>query len=131
MAQWPAVITLLVSYLGLSLDPVPVATEVPDPRPPELVQIRRVGGPALPPVREAVRIDVFCWAETEERAYTLGNLAREAIWELNGQDLAGLPVYDVSEFMGLTMTADDETRTPQLWATYELTVRADGAVPRY
>lgn len=130
MTQWAPVITMLVSYLGASLDPIPVATEVPDPRPPELVQIRRVGGPALPPVRETVRVDVFAWAASEERASTIGLQVREAIWALHGQTLAGLPVYEVGEFMGPTMAADDQTRTPQSWATYELLVRADGAIHR-
>ncbi len=128
---WPPVVTLVVSYLATTMAPIPVATSVPDDRPPEFIQVRRVGGPALPPVRETVRLDVFVWAATEERAYTVGSQVREAIWALNGQTLAGLPVYDVGEFLGPTMTADDETRSPQLWATYELTVRADGAVPRY
>jgi hypothetical protein len=124
------VVTTIVGYLAGVLDPVPVATRVPEERPVEFIQVRRVGGPALPPVRETVRLDVFCWAETEVRAYQLGTYVREALWALNGQVLGGLPIYEVGEFMGPTMTADDQTRTPQLWATYELIVRADGAIHR-
>jgi hypothetical protein len=130
MSGFADIVATVVSYLTGALDPTPVATRVPETRPVEFVQVRRVGGPALPPVRETVRLDVFCWAESEARAYQLGTCVREALWALNGQVLAGLPVYEVGEFMGLTMTADDQTRTPQLWATYELTVRADGAIHR-
>lgn len=130
MTAWPAVVSLLVTYLTAELAPIPVATEVPEDRPVEFVQVRRVGGPALPPVRELVRLDTFAWAASEERAYQVGLYVREAMWALNGQLLATLPVYEVAEFLGPTMTADEETRSPQLWATYELTVRADGAIPR-
>jgi hypothetical protein len=130
MTQWYPVVTMVVGYLAGMVDPIPVATEVPEARPPEFIQVRRVGGPAVAPVRESVRIDTFAWAATEERAYAIGNQVREAIWALHGQALAGLPVYEVAEFMGPTMTADDQTRTPQLWTTYELLVRADGAIHR-
>jgi hypothetical protein len=124
------IVTTMVAYLAGMLAPVSVATRVPETRPLEFVQVRRVGGPALPPVRETVRLDVFCWAETEARAYQLGTYVREAMWALSSQMLAGVPVYEVGEFMGPTMTADDQTRTPQLWATYELIVRADSAIHR-
>lgn len=129
-APWSPVVSMLVGYLAGMVRPIPVATEVPENRPPEFIQVRRVGGTAQAPVREAVRVDVFAWAASEERAYAIGNQVREAVWELGGQMLTGLPVYEVSEFMGPTMTADHETRTPQLWATYELLVRADGAIHR-
>ena len=130
MTAFPDIVTLVVGYLGAAMAPIPVATEVPAQRSPEFIQVRRVGGPALPPVREVVRLDTFSWAATEARAYQVGQMVREAIWALNPQVLSGCPVYEVAEFLGPTMTADDDTRSPQLWATYELTVRADGAVRR-
>lgn len=130
MSGFPDIVAAIVAHLGAVMAPIPVATEVAEDRPPEFVQVRRVGGPALPPVREAVRLDVFAWAATEVRAYQVGTTVRDAFWALNGQVVDGITVYEVGEFLGPTMTADAETRTPQLWATYELTVRADGAVPR-
>jgi hypothetical protein len=130
VADFTDMVTPTVAYLAVRMAPVPVATDVPDPRPPEFIQVRRVGGPALPPVREVVRLDVFVWAQTETRAMLLGTVVRAFVWALQGQSLAGSPVYEVAEFMGPTMTADDQTRTPQLWATYELIVRADGAIHR-
>lgn len=117
-------IALLVAYLGPALAPVPVASRVADERPLEWLQVRRVGGPALPPVREAVRFDVFAWAETEERATIIGHQARSAVWALAGTDRLGVTVYTVGEFMGPTMTQDEETRSPQLWITFEVLIRA-------
>lgn len=130
MTGFPPTVALVVAYLAPILAPIHVGTEVPAVRPVEFVQVRRVGGPALPPVRELVRLDVFAWAATEERATQVGGYVREAMWALQGLVIGGVPVYEIGEFMGPTMTEDDQTRTPQLWTTYELTVRADSAIHR-
>lgn len=130
MTAFPEPLPLLIAYLAPILAPIHVGSEVPVNRPTEFIQVRRVGGPALPPVRQLVRVDVFAWAATEERALQVGGYVREALWALQGLIIGGVPVYEIGEFMGPTMTEDDQTRTPQLWTTYELTMRADGAIHR-
>jgi hypothetical protein len=127
MTDFADVVAILVAYLDPLLS-APVATRVPIPRPVEFIQVRRVGGPALPPARELVRVDVFAWAETEVRAAQLGRAARQAVWALAGTTVDGMTVYQAGEFMGPTMVDDDETGVAQSWTTYELIVRAEPAM---
>lgn len=109
--------------------PVEVSTRVPDPRPVEFVQVRRVGGAAEMPVRESVRVDVWAWAATEPRAQWLASEARRLVWDLQGRTVDGMTCYRVGEFLGPRMFDDPETGTPRSWATYEVVVRADPIVP--
>lgn len=121
-------IGLLVAYLGPVVAPVPVSGRVPRPRPPEFVQVRRVGGVAVPPVREIVRVDVFAWAADDVRAIEVGGLAREALWSLAGTVgvlAPGEPVYTVAEFKGPGSDDDEETGSPRYWFTVELMIRAN------
>ncbi|MCP4959666.1 MAG: hypothetical protein GY925_10405 [Actinomycetia bacterium] len=110
------------------VDGVSVSSKVPSPRPDEFIQIRRIGGPGVPPVTEVVRLDVFTWADTGPRAMELLGLVRESIWALAGGVALGYVVYGVVEFMGPTQSDDTETSTPRGWYRPELTVRADAVI---
>lgn len=118
-------VALLVAHLAPIVAPVQVAGRVPASRPAELVQVRRVAGPAMPPVREIARIDVFAWADTDPRAVTIGNQVRAAVWALAGNATLGVNVYQVSEFKGPGLDDDPLTGASRVWATYDLHVRAD------
>ncbi len=114
------------------LDPVDgtvaVVSEIPKPRPEEFVQIRRIGGPGLPPVRELVRLDVFAWAQTGPRAMAILALVRASIWQLAGGTDLGYQVYQVNEFLGPSQSDDTATGQPRGWYRPELTVRADDVI---
>ncbi len=125
---WPDAVGLVVAYLDQALTPTPVSSRVPKPRPDEFVQVRRVGGSATPPVRDQPRLDVFTWAPTDPEAMALAHAVREALWALAGNDLLGVTVYDITEFLGPRQDDDDVTGTPRVWATYSLTIRADTAI---
>lgn len=125
----PDPLALLRAYLLPLVAPVPVVVRVPDPRPEKLVQIRRVGGPAVAPVRDRPRIDVLAWAATDAEAVALQSTARSAIWALRGTGTLGVMVYDVEEFLGPRLDDDPEYAVPRCWATYQLTIRADDITP--
>lgn len=125
---FPDVVALLIAHLAPVVAPVPVQSRVPDPRPDEFVQVRRVGGTPAEPVRDVPRIDVIAWAATEPRATEIANMLRTAIWALPGTTLLGPTCYRVAEFMGLRMDDDGETGTPRAWITFELAVRADDVI---
>lgn len=127
---YPDVIKLLREYLlgpnvGLQ---VPIASRVPNPRPPTWLQLRRIGGPQLLPVRDQPRIDAFAWAPTEPEAWALAEQVRRNIHALAGTTLLGPVVYRVQEFLGPRQLDDPETSTPRYLATYTLDVRADDAI---
>lgn len=128
--SYPDVVALLRDYLLPIVTPRQVAARVPDPRPAEWVQIRRVGGGQLRPVRDRARVDVFAWAATEPAATSLADTLRVAIHALAGTTLLGPTVYRVDEFLGPRMDDDPLTGRPRVWATYTLDVRADDAIAR-
>lgn len=125
---WPDAVGLVVAYLDQALTPTLVASRVPEDRPDEFVQVRRVGGPATPPVRDQARLDVFTWAVTDPEAMDLAYTVREALWLLPGTDLLGPVVYRIEEFLGPRQDDDVVTGTPRVWATYSLTLRANNAI---
>ncbi|MFP3990651.1 hypothetical protein U9R90_24940 [Streptomyces sp. E11-3] len=125
---FPDVNESLIAYLSSIVAPVRVVSRVPDPRPTGLVQVRRVGGPATPPVRDAARVDIWCWEADDRSAMALALQVRTAIWALSGTALLGFPCYRVSEFLGPRLDEDPVTNRPRAWATYQLLVRADEAI---
>jgi hypothetical protein len=125
---FPDVNEALITYLTTIVGPVPVVSRVPDPRPQELVQVRRVGGAATPPVRDSARMDIWAWGPDDKTAMDLALQVRAAVWALSGTTLLGFPCYRVSEFLGPRLDDDPVTNSPRAWATYSLLVRADNAV---
>lgn len=126
--SYPDVVALLRTYLLPIVTPVQVVSRVPDPRPTQLVQIRRVGGTQQRPVRDRARVDAFCWAATEPAAYALADQVRVAVHQLAGTDTLGPAVYRVDEVLGPRYDDDPLTSTPRVWVTYTLDVRADDAI---
>lgn len=125
---YPDVIALLYTYLKPIVTPVAVASRIPDPRPGSLVQIRRVGGTQLRPVRDQPRVDAICWADTDPHAWTLADTVRRSIHALAGTTLLGPMCYRVDEFLGPTQIDDPLTGSPRVMATYSFTIRADDAI---
>lgn len=126
---YPDAVALLVTYLD-GLHAIPVASRVPDPRPDEWIQVRHVGGSDVRPVRDASRVDVFCWSTTDPAAYTLAETVRREIHALAGTTtLTGsVMCYRVDEFLSPRQFDDPETGVPRRWATYTLTLRANEAI---
>ena len=133
---FPDTVGLTIAYLTPRLD-AHVGSRIPNPRPDRFAQVRRVGGRALPPVRDLVRLDVFTWAPSEPDAMALALDARRALWALAGTTLLGPTTYQVSEVLAPRQDDDDQPATstpssgggtPRVWATYELVVRADAAI---
>jgi hypothetical protein len=119
---------LLIAYLTPLTAPVPVVSRVPDPRPAPLVQVRRVGGAALLPVRDSARLDVKCWDPDDQAAMALALLVRAHVWALSGTALLGPVCYRVQEFLAPRLDDDPVTNSPVAWATYSLDIRADDVV---
>jgi hypothetical protein len=129
---FPDTVALYIAHLTPIVAPVKVATRVPRQRPDEFVQVRRVGGIPLQPVRDVARLDVFCWADTDPKAWALAAAVRDATWALAGTNLLGPVVYDVSEFLGPRQAdeTDSDKPAPRVWTTFELAVRADDVIHR-
>lgn len=128
--MYPDIIALLVAYLQPIVTPVKVVARVPDPRPTRLLQLRRVGGTQLRPVRDRPRVDVITWDDDEPGAMALAELARRSIGALQATTTLGPMVYRVDEFLSPTQTDDPVTGSPRVLVTYSITIRADDAIAR-
>lgn len=124
---FPDVVLLLRDYLQPILDPVPVSSRVPKPRPTQFVQIRREGG-HTETIRDVARIDIITWAPTDPEAMRIALDARAAIWALAGRDHLGVMCYRVEEFLAPRQDDDEKTGTPRVWFTPELHLRADEVI---
>lgn len=123
----PDAVALVVTYLD-GLHSVPVVSKVPNPRPPEFIQVRRVGGAGLPPVRDVARLDIFTWSTSGPAAGLLAGTVREQMFALARTTTLGVQCYRVEETL-LRQFDDTETGQARYWATYALTLRADEVLP--
>lgn len=124
----PDVVTLVVAYLDALHSTPTVASRVPNPRPNELIEVRRVGGAGLPPVRDVARLDIFSWSATEIAAETLGATVRAQMLALARSSLGGVPVYRVEETL-YRQFDDPGSGAPRMWGTYAITLRANEILP--
>lgn len=124
---YPDIIALLRAYL-LPIVSVPVASRVPDPRPAQWVQLRRVGGTQQRPVRDQPRVDAIAWADSDPDAWDLAELVRRSVHGLTGTTTLGPVVYRVDETLGPRQLDDELTGSPRVWATYSISIRADDAI---
>lgn len=81
---------------------VPVASRVPNPRPPEFIRTFRTGGPGrFNRVSEVVTVVVESYATTETRAAALAQACRTALAETQGRTVLGVHVKTVTEASGI------------------------------
>lgn len=125
---YPDVIAMVITYLD-GLHAVPVASRVPDPRPTRWIQVRKVGGAELRPVRDVARIDVFCCNDTGDAASDAdAQIVRGELHALAKTSTLGIVCYRVDEVMAPRPSDDPLTGKSRSWATYAFTVRANDAI---
>ncbi|WP_431784326.1 hypothetical protein [Streptomyces chumphonensis] len=122
---FPDAAAVAIDYLRPALaergSPVPVGTRVPSPRPDRFVRIERIGGGRRDKVTDRARLDVHCWAESEEAAHDLATLARALLGDLPGW--RGAVAYDVAEVGGPNLMPDPVTDTPRYAFAVEVSLR--------
>jgi len=105
------------------VDGVTVFSRPQNPRPSEQVVIRRVGGTARDLVTDAPLFTVEAWAQDDERAERLCNLARFALHSLPRSSSLGVPFYTVVEIAGPAFLPDPETDLPRYSCTVQVALR--------
>lgn len=125
----PDAVALVIAYLD-GLHTEQVSAKVPNPRPSKLIQVRRIGGGGLPPVRDVARLDVICWDDAgSAAASTLGTTVRAEMFALaRTTTLGGVDCYRVEESL-FRQFDDEETEAYRTWGTYALTLRANEIPP--
>lgn len=129
---WPDIVAAVIAHLDAdsSLNGVTVTNEVPPTMPDKLLQVRRVGGPAAPPVRDRARLDLIAWADSSAEAMAVALAARTLAHALWGVTLSpsGVIVYRVEEFQGPRQIDDPLTGKRRVIQTQTVTYRADEAI---
>ena len=129
----PDTVGLMIAWVvGLSLPgSPPVSAEIPDPLTEDHVQVRRLGGPALPPVRDQPLIHLSSWAPTDKLALDRLNIIRPQMWALVGTATLGVTVYELDETAGPTSTTDPQGGRPFAFMRWAVTVRANDIIHQF
>lgn len=105
--------------------------EIPDPIPVDYIQVRRMGGPAMPPVRDQPLLQFSSWAASDLESMNRLQVIREGLWALQGTDGLGVTLYEVFESAGPTSTTDSQTSRRYAFMRTALTVRADDIIHQF
>lgn len=103
---------------------IAAGVDIPNPRPPEFVQVSRVGGVARL-VSESPMVQLIVWGGTWSSAFSLAARVRRIVHSLSM--LEGQPVYRVREVGGLSRSPDPVNGSPRYQFTVEIQVRGFNA----
>ena len=123
----PDTTALLITWVQTvtGLPAAQISADIPDPIPTDFVQVRRLGGSGLPPVRDQPLIQFSSWATSDRLAMVRLEEIRTALWTLPGSTTLGITVYAVDDSSGPTSTTDPNTGRRFAFMRNTITVRAD------
>lgn len=96
------------------------STKVPNPRPPEFLVVRRIGGSARDLVTDVPVIQIEAWAATESRAALIAQTARAVVHWL--ESINGHAVWLEEEVTGPVSYPDGSAQARYL-GSYAIAVR--------
>lgn len=99
IVQYPDSVLLVVKYLRECMPGLLAFSRVPDPRPAEFVRVKRLGGLRNSRITDRPRIDIQCWAQSEEDAERLISRVRAYALAMAGQR-GSTTVHRVREVAG-------------------------------
>lgn len=101
--------------------PVPVLSSIPTKRPTEFIRVLGAGGSEQDAVVDVPTIVIEAWATRASRAIELAQAARGLMHWFT--DIAGTPVYNVTEFAGPGDLPDPLSNQARFTATYSVSMR--------
>lgn len=104
----------------------PIKQNVPNPRPPEFLIVRRIGGPRRDLVTDLPTMLIEGWAKTPSRALQITQAARSILYWFT--DINGHSLWVDGEFGGPTNYPDELSGTPRYTSTYSVAIRAREAI---
>ncbi|MFI7009970.1 hypothetical protein [Streptomyces sp. NPDC050145] len=122
---FPDAVLLVVDYLRAVMPGVEVGTRVPADRDetyPEFIRVERLGGARNSLVTDRPRVDVHCWAGSEEAAETLTARARAHVHAMAGRR-GDTTVYNVREVTGPQWLPDSTSGQPRYAFAVEFSTR--------
>jgi hypothetical protein len=117
-----------VAWLKPRLIGVKVATEVPNPRPGELVKVSITGGSTPNRVTERTQLTLECWAVTSIRASEICRTARAMITAMDGEMINGVFIRRVQTVGGPVFFPDPDSDRPRYQTTMLISHRFTGVL---
>lgn len=131
LVVFPDVVDIAVQHLTDQLaiheQTATVGSVVPNPRPDELVVVRRTGGTRLNLVADEPNITVECWARRAEDAHDLAQLCRAILHAMRASSVAGVPIYRVTDVGGPVDLPDPTSNKPRYTFTVAIAARGWGS----
>jgi hypothetical protein len=112
-----------ITWLSARVGDVQVGTEVPDPRPDELIKVSRTGGSDTNIVTERGQLTFECWAADSVRASELCRLVAALVRAMDGQTVDEIFIRRVRTVGGPVAFPDPATDLPRYQYTAELATR--------
>jgi hypothetical protein len=121
VVKFPDAVLLAVDYLRTATG-VATYSRVPSPLPDTFIRVERLGGFRNTVATDRPRLDIECWAGTEEAAADLLSLARAYVGAMAGTRGA-TTVYNVVEVTGPQWLPDSATGHPRYAFAVEFSTR--------
>ena len=122
MVLFPDAVDIAIQALDAALSE-PVRSRVPNPRPATFVRVIRTGGPRRNIVTDQPTLTVESWASTCEAASDLAQRARQALHNLVGTQVDGVPIYRVDEASGPADLPDPLSDQARYSQTFSVALR--------
>lgn len=119
---FPDAVLVAIDYLRPRFPGVPVQSRVPESRPDEFITVRRIGGQRRSLILDRPRVDIHCWAASEEDAEALTARVRAHTLAMAGRR-GTTTVYDVQEVGGPQWLPDDTSGQPRYAFAVEFSTR--------
>lgn len=126
---FPDAVFVVIQYLRAALGDTPVYSRVPESRPAQFVRVERLGGLRSSLVTDRPRIDVECWADSEEAAEALMSRSRAHVLAMAGKR-GETTVYNVAEVSGPMWLPDSTSGQPRYSFAVEFSTRAIGTLTK-
>ena len=104
---------------------VPVAAEVPNPRPASFVRVVRAGGNARDLVTDSAVVVFEAWAPSQLAAGELGRRMAAYVRASAQSDVGGAWIRSVSDVAGLQYSPDPTSEVPRYLYTAEVRLRVE------
>ncbi|WP_040815051.1 hypothetical protein [Nocardia concava] len=120
-AEAVVVAALNASFAGRG-ETAKVATRVPNPMPSRMVRVSLVATHRQTPGHFYGSILVECWAATEVAASALARTTYALLFAMDGEDVAGHHIADVTEVGGVVNFPDLDASVPRYQFTADLLI---------